>query len=132
MKRIFATAAALALATTSASALVLTESATRGDADETFLEENVEFVGNPVYDSTGMKIGNVTKVDANAAGDRRIHVMFDEGAVDGVAGWIFALDEMWESGGSIELTWSADAISTYLLSHAADKTAPDYNVVVVD
>ncbi len=132
MKRIFATAAALALTTTSAHALVLTESATRGDGAETFYEENAEFVGDPVYDSTGMKIGTVSQVDANAAGDRRIHVMFDQGAVEGVAGWIFALDEAWESGGSIELTWSADAISDYLLAYANRSVTPSYDVVLVD
>ncbi|MEY8842609.1 PRC-barrel domain-containing protein, partial [Cribrihabitans sp. XS_ASV171] len=81
MKRILATAAALALAT-SAHALVVTENLTMGDTTQTYSEDNADFIGDPVFDANGMKIGTVSHVDSNAAGDRRIHVMFDEGAVD--------------------------------------------------
>ncbi len=118
MKTILATTAVLAFLTTQSHALVLTENAVRGDNDPSFVAQNSEFIGDPVYDSNGMRIGAVTRVDTSAKGNRRIHVTFDEGVVEGVAGWIFTLNPVWRSGGSIELTWTADAIRTYLLANA--------------
>ncbi|MEY8839938.1 hypothetical protein AB9K41_13015 [Cribrihabitans sp. XS_ASV171] len=118
MKSIFATTAALALLITEAQALVLTENAKRGDRDQSFVEQNAEFVGDPVYDADGMRIGAVTRADTSTKGNRRIHVTFDEGVVDGVAGWVFTLNPVWRSGGSIELTWTADALRNYLLANA--------------
>lgn len=115
MKRLLATAAVIALGTT-AQALVLSEEATPLDAGETFVEENQEFVGDPVYDSNGVSIGTVAKVTTTDTGDRKIFVEFHDGMMDGIAGWAFTLDDAWESGGSIDLTWSAEAIHDYLMT----------------
>lgn len=117
MKRILTTLAALAIGT-SAHALVLSEAASPADSGETLTEENSEFVGDPVFDSEGVEIGTVSRVGLDANGDRKIMVMFDDHAIDGIAGWIFDLDPRWESGGSIELTWPADEIRAYLMQHA--------------
>lgn len=118
MKRFLATVAAIALST-SAHALVLSEEMTPFDADETFHEENQEFVGDPVYDSNGVEIGVVTRAGTDVDGDRKILVTFHDHVIDGIAGWVFDLDEKWESGGSIELTWPAEDIKDYLMKHAS-------------
>lgn len=117
MNRLLTTVAALALAT-GAHALVLEESMTPADSEETIVEENQEFVGDPVVDSNGVEIGTVTRVGLDTNGDRKIMVTFHDHAVEGVAGWVFDLDERWESGGSIDLTWTAEEIRGYLLNYA--------------
>ena len=120
MNRIFATAAAIALGT-AAQGLVLSEDATPLDTGESFVEENMEFVGDPVIDANGETIGTVTKVETSENGDRKIFVEFHDDAVDGFAGWVFTLGDEWESGGSIELTWTKDSIRDYLLTQKSAK-----------
>ena len=112
------TFAALAFAG-SASALVLTESATPNDSDETFVEENQEFFGNPVLDVNGVKVGTVIDVRTEPGFKRQLVVAFDEGAMNTFSGWIFDLDEKWESGGTIDLFETREELQMKLDSYAA-------------
>lgn len=112
------TFAALAFAG-SASALVLTESATPNDSDETFVEENQEFIGNPVLDVNGVKVGTVIDARTEPGFKRQLVVAFDDRAMNTFSGWIFDLDEKWESGGTIELFETREELQMKLDSYAA-------------
>ncbi|AFO91412.1 hypothetical protein D1822_08510 [Phaeobacter inhibens] len=112
--------AALIAMTGAASAEVLTENATPNDAGETFLEENIEFMGAPVVDVNGVFLGKVVEVGTEPGPDRKILVEFRDSFSDKLSGLRFNLDGMWETDGVLRMGQTTGELRTMLENYASE------------
>ncbi|WP_158966555.1 PRC-barrel domain-containing protein [Chachezhania sediminis] len=76
----------------------------------TLIQENNEFIGNPVYSSDGQMIGAVTESYVTADGDHSLVVTFNNTFSEEMGGMTFELDDKWTSGGSLEFAETAEEL----------------------
>ncbi|APG47133.1 hypothetical protein [Phaeobacter porticola] len=112
--------AALIAVTGAANADVLTENATPNDAGETFVEENIEFIGAPVVDVNGMLLGKVVEVSTAPGPDRQILVEFRDNFSDKLSGMRFNLDGIWETDGVLRMGQTTGELKTMLETYASE------------
>ncbi|WP_143747249.1 hypothetical protein [Marinibacterium profundimaris] len=103
-----------------ATAQVVSED-TAGSTESSY-EKTLEFIGNPVYTSDGIRIGVVGEATTDVNGSRMILVNFDDSFISDYAGWRFMLDDRWKSTGQLEVLWTADQLRSWIDANGAQQS----------